>query len=142
MVLLEDTCRSLWFFVSTLAVLFACFQLAEAGGKTLVLVDNANTKETHSIFFNSLKGRNKLAFEKLIAASLNANQRVKIFVCEDEKGKLVKCIMLKLLLPFNLLVVVCTIHISCICYNKLLKCWSGSQIYCYSPSQRNISLEL
>lgn len=57
MALSMDTCRSLGIFVSTLAVFLACFQLTEAGGKTLVLVDNANTKETHSIFFNSLKGR-------------------------------------------------------------------------------------
>ena len=60
MALSKDTCR-LWFFISTFTVLVAFFQLTEAGGKTLVLVDNANTKETHSIFFNSLKGRKKLA---------------------------------------------------------------------------------
>lgn len=40
-----------------MVVLLACFDLTEAGGKTLVLLDNANTKETHSIFFNSLKER-------------------------------------------------------------------------------------
>ncbi|XP_020608905.1 dolichyl-diphosphooligosaccharide--protein glycosyltransferase 48 kDa subunit-like [Orbicella faveolata] len=52
----KDTCR-LWLFISTFTVFLALFQLTEAGGKTLVLVDNANTKETHSIFFNSLKER-------------------------------------------------------------------------------------
>lgn len=62
MALSMDTCRSVGFFVSTLAVLLASFQLTEAGGKTLVLVDNANTKETHSIFFNSLKGKKKLHY--------------------------------------------------------------------------------
>ena len=56
----KDTCRSVGFFISTLVVLLACFDLTEAGGKTLVLLDNANTKETHSIFFNSLKGKTKL----------------------------------------------------------------------------------
>lgn len=60
MALSRDTCRSLGFFVSTLVVFLACFKLTEAGGKTLVLLDNANTKETHSIFFNSLKGENEL----------------------------------------------------------------------------------
>ena len=57
MAFLKDTCRSVGFFISTLVVLLACFDLTEAGGKTLVLLDNANTKETHSIFFNSLKER-------------------------------------------------------------------------------------
>ena len=54
---LKDTCRSVGFFISTLVVLLACFDLTEAEGKTLVLLDNANAKETHSIFFNSLKER-------------------------------------------------------------------------------------
>ncbi|KAL9970653.1 hypothetical protein ACROYT_G023063 [Oculina patagonica] len=67
-----DTCRSLGFFVSTLAVLLACFQLTEAGGKTLVLVDNANIKETHSIFFNSLKERGfELVFRSADDSSLS-----------------------------------------------------------------------
>ncbi|PFX29933.1 dolichyl-diphosphooligosaccharide--protein glycosyltransferase 48 kDa subunit-like [Stylophora pistillata] len=57
MALMRDTCRSVGFFISTLVVLLACFDLTKAGGKTLVLLDNANTKETHSIFFNSLKER-------------------------------------------------------------------------------------
>ena len=56
----KATCRASGFFVSVLAILLACSHLIEAGGKTLVLVDNANTKETHSIFFNSLKGKNEL----------------------------------------------------------------------------------
>lgn len=60
MAFLKDTCRSVGFFISTLVVLLAYFDLTEAGGKTLVLLDNANTKETHSIFFNSLKGKTKL----------------------------------------------------------------------------------
>ena len=57
MAFLKDTCRSVGFFISTLVVLLACFDLTEAGGKTLVLLDNANTKETHSIFFNSERKR-------------------------------------------------------------------------------------
>ena len=60
MAFVKDTCRSFGFFVSAFAVLLACLHLTEAGGKTLVLLDNANTKETHSIFFNSLKGKNEL----------------------------------------------------------------------------------
>ena len=57
MALAWDTCRTFGLFVSFLAIFLGCFHLTEAGGKTLVLLDNANTKETHSIFFNSLKGR-------------------------------------------------------------------------------------
>ena len=60
MALVRDTCRASGFFVSGLVVLFTCFHLTKAGGKTLVLLDNSNTKETHSIFFNSLKGKNRL----------------------------------------------------------------------------------
>ena len=56
MVVARDTCRSFAFFASALVVFLGCFHFTEAGGKTLVLLDNANTKETHSIFFNSLKG--------------------------------------------------------------------------------------
>ena len=64
MAFLKDTCRSVRFFISTLVVLLACFDLTEAGGKTLVLLDNANTKETHSIFFNSLKLNSSLSLVK------------------------------------------------------------------------------
>ncbi|KAM7445306.1 hypothetical protein ABFA07_006185 [Porites harrisoni] len=53
----KDTCRPFGFLVSLLAVFLVCFHLTEAGGKTLVLLDNSNTRETHSIFFNSLKER-------------------------------------------------------------------------------------
>ena len=50
---LEDTCR----MVALCALIFfSVFYSAHANEKTLVLIDNANTKETHSIFFNSLKG--------------------------------------------------------------------------------------
>lgn len=55
----RDTCRSAGFFVYALVVLAIFVPSTEAGGKTLVLLDNANTKETHSIFFNSLKGKIK-----------------------------------------------------------------------------------
>lgn len=55
----RDTCRSAGFFVYALVVLAIFVPSTEAGGKTLVLLDNANTKETHSIFFNSLKGKTK-----------------------------------------------------------------------------------
>ena len=56
----KDTCRPFGFLVSLLAVFLVCFHLTEAGGKTLVLLDNSNTRETHSIFFNSLKGKNEI----------------------------------------------------------------------------------
>ena len=56
----KDTCLPFGFLVSLLAVFLVCFHLTEAGGKTLVLLDNSNTRETHSIFFNSLKGKNEV----------------------------------------------------------------------------------
>ena len=56
----KDTCRPFGFLVSLLAIFLVCFHLTEAGGKTLVLLDNSNTRETHSIFFNSLKGKNEV----------------------------------------------------------------------------------
>ena len=48
-----DTCR-----ISLGLVIVICQLLAfsHAGGKTLVLLDNALVKESHSIFFASLKG--------------------------------------------------------------------------------------
>ncbi len=53
----KDTCR----FASTLlASLSFCLLLSNAvctGGKTLVLLDNQFIKETHSIFFNFLRGK-------------------------------------------------------------------------------------
>ena len=48
----RDTCRSALLLVLVSSLLY----LASAKGNTLVLLDNANTKETHSIFFNSLRG--------------------------------------------------------------------------------------
>jgi hypothetical protein len=48
-----DTCRSVGLF---LLFLLTFFHISIAGKKTLILLDNANTKETHSIFFGSLKG--------------------------------------------------------------------------------------
>jgi len=48
-----DTCRLCGF----LPLFFLSFcSLTLAGKRTLVLLDNANTQETHSIFFGSLKG--------------------------------------------------------------------------------------
>lgn len=71
MVVARDTCRSFAFFASALVVFLGCFHFTEAGGKTLVLLDNANTKETHSIFFNSLKERGfELVFRSADDASL------------------------------------------------------------------------
>ncbi|XP_044169192.1 dolichyl-diphosphooligosaccharide--protein glycosyltransferase 48 kDa subunit-like [Acropora millepora] len=71
MALAWDTCRTFGLFVSFLAIFLGCFHLTEAGGKTLVLLDNANTKETHSIFFNSLKERGfDLVFRSADDASL------------------------------------------------------------------------
>ena len=72
MAFLKDTCRSVGFFIFHLVVLLACFDLTEARGKTLVLLDNANTKETHSIFFNSLKeGGFDLVFRSADDSSLS-----------------------------------------------------------------------
>ena len=66
MALAKDTCRPFGFFVSVLSVFLVCFHLAEGGGKTLVLLDNSNTKETHSVFLNSLKGKNEMCSMHLI----------------------------------------------------------------------------
>ncbi|XP_031557244.1 dolichyl-diphosphooligosaccharide--protein glycosyltransferase 48 kDa subunit-like [Actinia tenebrosa] len=49
-----DTCRSLGLFS---LFLLTFLHVSTAGKKTLVLLDNANTKETHSIFFGSLKDK-------------------------------------------------------------------------------------
>ena len=45
-------CRGL---VLLLAGVLVCLSAANAGGKMLVLLDNWAIKETHSIFFKSLK---------------------------------------------------------------------------------------
>lgn len=148
MALSKDTCR-LRFFISTFTVLLALFQLTEAGGKTLVLVDNANTKETHSIFFNSLKGRKNVQScrvgRETKAIILLSNQR---FNLRAGKGKitfekLLNVSLFKLLLTSNL-VVVCTIgYLAYFFFYKLsigIKCKST---YCYSsPSQRNLHRNL
>ena len=43
--------------------LFNIFVAANAGGPTLVLLDNLAIKETHSIFFKHLQGRSKLFYQ-------------------------------------------------------------------------------
>jgi len=49
-----DTCRFAGFF---LVFLLSLSSFSFAWKRTLVLIDNANTKETHSIFFGSLKDK-------------------------------------------------------------------------------------
>ena len=51
---LRDTC---WLAAYSALVFLSFLCSTSASEKTLVLIDNANTKETHSIFFNSLKGK-------------------------------------------------------------------------------------
>ena len=50
------TCRAVGISALFLLIAVAILPAANAGGKTLVLLDNANTKDTHSIFFNTMKG--------------------------------------------------------------------------------------
>ncbi|KAK3738104.1 hypothetical protein QZH41_013842 [Actinostola sp. cb2023] len=49
-----DTCRSVGFFA---IFLLSLCSISFAEKRTLILIDNANTKETHSIFFGSLKDK-------------------------------------------------------------------------------------
>ena len=42
-----------------LAVIFVAAAVVNAGGKTLVLVDNWSIRETHSNFFRSLRGEHR-----------------------------------------------------------------------------------
>ena len=49
-------------------VLLGLASSALAGGNTLVLVDNLAIRETHSVFFKSLKGLYFLHYVQLIAA--------------------------------------------------------------------------
>lgn len=65
----QDECRTSlqlrFFFV--LSVILGTLHGAVADGKTLVLLDNLNIKDTHSIFFRSLTGmcKNICRFESL-----------------------------------------------------------------------------
>ena len=51
-----DTCRFTTVLLAFLCCFAALLQVSSGGGKTLVLLDNAHIKETHSIFFKFLKG--------------------------------------------------------------------------------------
>lgn len=51
-------CRRFLFLIS--CTLFVSVCNVNAGGETLVLLDNLAIKETHSMFFKSLKGKIKI----------------------------------------------------------------------------------
>ena len=50
------TCIGTMDLVLVLVLALYSAPLVQCGGKILVLVDNINTQDTHSIFFKSLKG--------------------------------------------------------------------------------------
>ena len=92
---LEDTCR----MVALCALIFfSVFYSAHANEKTLVLIDNANTKETHSIFFNSLKGE---LTQNILALNLCRNQQtVSVSACNKTKGTFISSVSMKPRLNF------------------------------------------